>query len=57
MADDNQAIVQDAEAAGETLARVKDEIAKAIFGQERVIELARGKIDFNSSHSEVVQTP
>lgn len=44
MADDNQVIVQDAEAAGETLARVKEEIAKAIFGQERVIELALSAI-------------
>ena len=44
MADDNQAIVQDAEAAGETLAKVKEEIAKAIFGQDRVIELALSAI-------------
>ncbi|WP_084398352.1 AAA family ATPase [Henriciella aquimarina] len=44
MADDNQAIVQDAEAAGETLSQVKEEIAKAIFGQERVIELALSAI-------------
>lgn len=32
--------VADAEAATEALARVKSEIARAIFGQERVIELA-----------------
>ena len=44
MADDNQAIVQDAEAASETLARVKAEIAKAVFGQDRVIELALSSI-------------
>ena len=44
MADDNQAIVQDAEAASETLARVKAEIAKAVFGQDRVIELALSAI-------------
>ena len=44
MADDNQAIVQDAEKAGETLAKVKEEIAKAVFGQERVIELALSAI-------------
>ena len=44
MADDNQAVVQDAEAAGETLAKVRSEIAKAIFGQERVIELALSAI-------------
>jgi MoxR-like ATPase len=34
-----RALVGDAEAAGETLARVRAEIAKAVFGQERVIEL------------------
>ncbi len=40
MPDDNQAIVNDAERAGETLENVKSEIAKAVFGQDRVIELA-----------------
>lgn len=40
MAEDNSAIVAEAEAAGETLAKVKTEIGKAVFGQERVIELA-----------------
>ncbi|MEO1643179.1 MAG: AAA family ATPase, partial [Pseudomonadota bacterium] len=40
MADDNQAIVTQAEAAGETLAKVRAEIGKAVFGQDRVIELA-----------------
>ncbi|WP_300376207.1 MoxR family ATPase [Henriciella sp.] len=44
MADDNQAIVQDAESAGETLAKVREEIAKAVFGQDRVIELALASI-------------
>ncbi len=44
MADDNQAIVAQAEAAGETLDAVKSEIAKAVFGQERVIELALSAI-------------
>ena len=44
MADDNDAVVQDAEAAGETLEKVKAEIAKAIFGQDRVIELALSAI-------------
>ncbi|GAM96560.1 ATPase of MoxR family [alpha proteobacterium U9-1i] len=34
-----RALVGEAEAAGETLARVRAEIAKAVFGQERVIEL------------------
>ena len=34
-----QALVAEAENAGETLARVREEIGKAIFGQERVIEL------------------
>jgi MoxR-like ATPase len=33
------ALVGEAEQAGETLARVRGEIAKAVFGQERVIEL------------------
>jgi MoxR-like ATPase len=33
------AIVAEAEKAGETLARVRAEIGKAVFGQERVIEL------------------
>jgi len=33
------ALVGEAEQAGETLARVRAEIAKAVFGQERVIEL------------------
>jgi len=40
MAEDNSAIVAEAEAAGETLENVKTEIGKAVFGQERVIELA-----------------
>ncbi|MEM7459905.1 MAG: MoxR family ATPase [Pseudomonadota bacterium] len=40
MAEDNPAIVLEAEAAGETLEKVKAEIGKAVFGQERVIELA-----------------
>jgi MoxR-like ATPase len=34
-----QALVAEAEAAGETLARVREEIGRAIFGQERVVEL------------------
>src|SRR5690242_17050609 len=34
-----QALVAEAESAGETLARVRAEIGKAVFGQERVIEL------------------
>ncbi|MDX2276822.1 MAG: MoxR family ATPase [Hyphomonadaceae bacterium] len=33
-------LVAEAEQAGETLARVRTEIGKAVFGQERVIELA-----------------
>lgn len=40
MADTNDAITVQADTAGETLARVKAEIGKAVFGQERVIELA-----------------
>ncbi|RIJ25784.1 MoxR family ATPase [Henriciella barbarensis] len=44
MADDNDAVVQEAEAAGETLEKVKAEIAKAVFGQDRVIELALSAI-------------
>ncbi len=40
MADKDQAIVKEAEAAGETLEQVRGEIAKAVFGQDRVIELA-----------------
>ena len=43
MADTDQvsdAIVAEAEAAAETLAQVKAEIAKAVFGQERVVELS-----------------
>lgn len=44
MAEDNPAIVAEAEAAGETLANVKAEIGKAVFGQERVIELALSAI-------------
>ena len=44
MADDNDAVVQEAEAAGETLEKVKTEIAKAVFGQDRVIELALSAI-------------
>ncbi len=34
-----RALVGEAEAAGEALARVRAEIGKAVFGQERVIEL------------------
>jgi MoxR-like ATPase len=37
--DTPQALVAEAEAAGEALERVRAEIGKAIFGQERVIEL------------------
>jgi MoxR-like ATPase len=37
--DPAQALVGEAEQAGETLARVRAEIAKAVFGQERVVEL------------------
>ena len=44
MTGDNQAIVAQAEAAGETLARVRTEIGKAVFGQERVVELALSAI-------------
>ena len=44
MAEDNPAIVAEAEAAGETLENVKAEIGKAVFGQERVIELALSAI-------------
>jgi MoxR-like ATPase len=43
MADTDQvsdAIVAEAEAAAETLAQVKTEIAKAVFGQDRVVELS-----------------
>ena len=43
MADTDQvsdAIVAEAEAAAETLAQVKAEIAKAVFGQDRVVELS-----------------
>ena len=40
MSEENQAIVQEAETAVETLDAVKNEIAKAVFGQEQVIELA-----------------
>ncbi|MEM9667486.1 MAG: MoxR family ATPase [Pseudomonadota bacterium] len=40
MSDTDQAIVADAEAAVETLDTVKTEIAKSIFGQDTVIELA-----------------
>jgi drug/metabolite transporter (DMT)-like permease len=32
-------VVGEAEQAGETLARVRDEIGKSVFGQERVIEM------------------
>ncbi len=42
--DTPEALVADAEAAGETLARVRDEIGKAVFGQERVIELTLAAI-------------
>lgn len=44
MAEDNPAIVAEAEAASETLEKVKSEIGKAVFGQERVIELALSAI-------------
>ncbi|MGH6950316.1 MAG: AAA family ATPase, partial [Vitreimonas sp.] len=37
--DTPQALVAEAEAAGEALARVRAEIGKAVFGQERVVEL------------------
>ncbi|GAB5457111.1 MAG: MoxR family ATPase [Henriciella sp.] len=40
MTAENKAIVEQAEAAGETLNAVKSEIAKAVFGQDKVIELA-----------------
>lgn len=44
MAGEKQAIVAQAEAAGEALDKVKSEIGKAVFGQERVIELALAAI-------------
>ncbi len=44
MAEDNPAIVAEAEAASETLEKVKAEIGKAVFGQDRVIELALSAI-------------
>ncbi len=44
MTGDNKAIVAQAEAAGETLDKVKAEIAKAVFGQDRVVELALSAI-------------
>ncbi|MBR9834994.1 MAG: MoxR family ATPase [Alphaproteobacteria bacterium] len=44
MAGENQAIVAQAEAAGETLDKVKVEIGKAVFGQDRVVELALSAI-------------
>ncbi len=37
--DNPQLMVAEAEAAGEALAQVRAEIGKAVFGQERVIEL------------------
>ncbi len=40
MADVNPAIIADVDSAGETLARVKNEIGKIVFGQETVVELA-----------------
>ena len=40
MSEQNRAIVAEAEAAVETLKRVKSEIAKSVFGQDSVIELA-----------------
>ena len=36
----SDAIIAEAESAAETLAQVKAEIAKAVFGQDRVVELA-----------------
>src|SRR5262249_52728883 len=36
---DAQAVVGEAERAGETLARVREEIGKSVFGQERVVEM------------------
>ena len=44
MADDNPTIVADAEAAGESLAAVRTEIGKVIFGQDDVVELALAAI-------------
>ena len=44
MSEENQAIVAEAEAAVEKLDSVKTEIAKAVFGQENVIELALSAI-------------
>jgi len=44
MSEENQAIVAEAEAAVEKLDSVKTEIAKAVFGQEEVIELALSAI-------------
>ena len=44
MSDENSAIVDEAEKAVETLETVKAEIAKSVFGQEAVIELALAAI-------------
>ncbi len=40
MSDESPEIVEEAEKAVEQLAAVKDEIAKAVFGQDRVVELS-----------------
>ncbi|MEL6259179.1 MAG: AAA family ATPase, partial [Pseudomonadota bacterium] len=44
MEDGTDAVLSDAEAAAEALEAVKTEIAKAVFGQDRVIELALSAI-------------
>ena len=53
---DAQALVKEAEAAGETLARVRGEIGKAVFGQERVVELVLAAV-LSGGHGLLVGAP
>ncbi len=56
MSDTEEAIVAEAEAAVETLNSVKAEIAKAIFGQEKVIELALAAV-LGGGHALLIGAP
>ena len=49
-------IVAEAETAAETLQQVKAEIAKAVFGQERVVELALAAV-LGGGHALLIGAP
>jgi MoxR-like ATPase len=54
--DDGKALIAEAEAAAEKLQRVRTEVAKSVFGQERVVELALAAV-LAGGHALLVGAP